>query len=107
PEYFDPRSPNRWTPGTSVCHSYASLAGVLLQQMILGGRVEGRRVTIAPWFGNLAFAKGVIPTLAGGVQIAWRRRGKEVELDVKAPKTVEIIFKPRDEREKINFLLKQ
>ena len=107
PEYFDPRSPNRWTPGTSVCHSYASLAGVLLQQIVLGGRVEGRRVTIAPWFGNLAFAKGVIPTVAGDVQIDWHRRGEEIDLEVKAPKTVQVIFKPANDREKINFRLKQ
>jgi hypothetical protein len=105
PEHFDVREPYRWSPGVSACHSYASMAGVLLQQIILGGRVEGKRITISPWFGKLPSARGVVPTVAGDVQIAWRRRGKEIDLQVKAPKAVQVIFKPVNDRERVNYRL--
>lgn len=109
PEFFDMRAPKgsqtQWAPGYSMCHSYASLAGVLLQKIVLGARVEGKRVVISPCFARLASAKGVVPTTGGDVQISWRRRGKAIDLAVKAPKAVTVCFEPLNNKEKVNFRL--
>ena len=80
----------RWSLLYSFCHSYASGAGVILQQRVLGATVEGRRVTITPHPGWLQHAKGAVPTIAGDVYIDWRRRKDGIVLKVRAPKAVDI-----------------
>jgi len=106
PESFDVRAPHYMPLAYSACHSYASMAGVLLQQIVLGGRVEGRLVTLSPYFGKLSSARGVVPTIGGDVHISWRRRGKMINLDVKAPKGITVRFEPVNAREHVTFRLK-
>ena len=64
PEFYDlslPHGTRHRTLGGSMCHSYASMAGVLLQQVLLGATVEGDRVRLSPWFGALQSARGTVP----------------------------------------------
>jgi len=64
------------------------------------------RLPVPPYFGKLTSAKVVVPTIAGDVRIAWHRRGREINLEVKAPKSVTVLFTPVSKKEKINFRLK-
>lgn len=86
---------SRWSPAYSRCHSYASLAGVLLQRHILGADVQGRVVTLSPSFGSFSEASGVIPTVAGDVAVLWRRQGNTVQLFVRAPRPLKVHYVPR------------
>ena len=109
PEFYDAASPkgadSRWGPTYSRCHSYASLAGVLLQQKVLGAHVEGPRVRVAPWFGVLQYASGRLPHPAGDVKIEWRRGKDGIRVRVTAPPSIEVTFEPGDAGTPVTFEL--
>ena len=111
PEFFDmcgvPGADCRWDPAFSRCHSYASLAGMLLQRCVLGAHVEGKTVHVSPSFAGLNHASGLVPTIAGEVEIAWTHRADAVDLTVHAPPAVEVRFEPIDPHEKVRFMLKR
>jgi alpha-L-rhamnosidase len=45
---------------------------------------------IAPQPGNLAWAKGVVPTVRGDIRVEWRRSNGRFELDAKVPMAAEV-----------------
>jgi hypothetical protein len=107
PEFFDmaatPGADCRYQPAYSRCHSYASLAGALLQKNLLGATVEGKTVRLSPRFAGLAHAAGVVPTPAGDVSISWVRGPRGLEVRVVAPRMVRIRFEPCDSNETVQF----
>jgi hypothetical protein len=62
----------RWSPDYSRCHSYASLAGVLLQRWVLGATVEGATVRLREPLGGVTQVRGMVPTVAGDCHLEWR-----------------------------------
>jgi hypothetical protein len=69
--------------------------------------VQGRLVHVSPFFADLDHASGVVPTIAGEVEIAWKHRADGIDLTVNAPSAVEVRFEPSDPHEKVNFILKR
>ncbi len=111
PEFFDmngvPGADCRWSPAYSRCHSYASLAGALLQRHVLGARVEGALVRLSPAFSGLDHASGIVPTIAGDVQIGWQRQEHAIDLTAQAPPGVKVRFEPVEPDETVRFVLRQ
>jgi hypothetical protein len=108
PEMYDMTQPRgsdcRWSPLYSRCHSYSSMAGVILQQRVLGAVVEGKRVVLSPCFVDLDYARGRVPTVAGDVTVGWRRRNGRIDLEVRAPNGVTIDYRPGLAGEDVRFV---
>lgn len=108
PEYYDPSqrfgADSRWSPGFSRCHAYASLAGVLLQQIVLGGKVKGKQLSIAPCFDVAEHADGAIPTMYGDVSIKWEKNQESVILNINAPSSIELDLSSLDQKYKVEVL---
>jgi len=84
-----------WQPsdliGDSMSHGWGSSALVAMQESLLGvspmePNPDGTvRVLVAPPPAGLARASGSVPTVAGPVEVSWRRRAGGVALDVTIP----------------------
>jgi len=84
-----------WTPsdliGDSMSHGWGSSALVAMQETLLGvtpmePNPDGTvRVAVAPPSGGLSQAAGSVPTIAGPVQVSWRRRARGVALALSVP----------------------
>ncbi|XHR27861.1 MAG: family 78 glycoside hydrolase catalytic domain [Chthoniobacteraceae bacterium] len=75
----------------SHCHGWSAAPTFFLSSTVLGieplkpGFAE---VRIAPQLGDLAFARGTMPTPFGPIEVSARRVGKKVEVDCRLPKGV-------------------
>ncbi len=84
-----------WEPsdliGDSMSHGWGSSALVALQETLLGVSLmepnpDGTvRALVAPPPAGLARASGSVPTVAGPVEVSWRRRSGGVALEVTVP----------------------
>lgn len=77
---------------SSLCHGYSSTPTYDLSTEILGIRPLApgfRRFSIAPSFTDLEWARGVVPTPHGAIEVSWERRHGEVELGVCVPANTE------------------
>jgi alpha-L-rhamnosidase len=84
-----------WTPsdlvGDSLSHGWGSSALVAMQETLLGltltepGPDGTVGMTVAPPLTGLARAAGSVPTIAGPVDVSWRRRGGGVAMDLVVP----------------------
>ena len=92
-EIFDSRWPAGLWPHKlwSTAHGWSSGVVGILQRYVLGARATGPGGTswvIAPRPGPLMEAQGTVPTVAGPLHVRWTRRGRNLKLDVKAPRGV-------------------
>jgi hypothetical protein len=81
--------PELWTVTTeSRCHAWSSSPVYHLMQIVLGvmpAEPGWKRVRIAPFLGNLEYARGVVPTPHGPIRVDWEKAGDDqlaVRVDV-------------------------
>jgi hypothetical protein len=76
------------TEMTSRCHAFSATPTYDLSTYVLGVKpvADGySQFRIAPYLQGLAWARGEVPTPAGMISVAWRWKGKTVEVDVGVP----------------------
>ncbi len=79
-------------PLLSLVHTGGTLIGYLLVSRILGVAPTGpgfETCRIHPHTADLAWARGVVPTPKGNIEIAWNRAGGRMRLTAQVPQTVE------------------
>ncbi len=79
----------------SLCHGWSCGPIAFLTETVLGLYVSdgGKKITVEPSLCGLEFADGSIPTPYGKAEIRVRNAGGETEVEITAPKEVEIIAK--------------
>lgn len=77
----------------SLCHGWSCGPIAFLTETVLGVHVSdgGKKITVEPSLCGLEFADGSIPTPYGKAEIHVRRAGSETEVEITAPKEVEIV----------------
>lgn len=77
----------------SLCHGWSCGPIAFLTETVLGAHVSdgGKKITVEPSLCGLEFADGSIPTPYGKAEIRVRRAGGETEVEITAPKEVEIV----------------
>lgn len=77
----------------SLCHSWSCGPIAFLTETVLGVHVSdgGKKIIVEPSLCGLEFADGSIPTPYGKAEIRVRRAGSETEVEITAPKEVEIV----------------
>ncbi|MHB0897741.1 MAG: family 78 glycoside hydrolase catalytic domain [Spirochaetales bacterium] len=76
------------TKATSRCHAFSATPVYDLSTYVLGLRPTApgfARFEVRPWFGNLAWVEGSMPTPAGLLCLNWRRERGRIELEVAVP----------------------
>ncbi|MEM7310760.1 MAG: hypothetical protein AAF682_29065 [Planctomycetota bacterium] len=80
---------------TSLCHGWSAGPVPWLHRAVLGVEVRGPdRARVAPRLGDLAFARGTVPTARGPLAVEARREGDEVRVEVDAPDGLEVELEP-------------
>jgi hypothetical protein len=78
----------------SHCHGWSAAPTFFLSTWVLGVRPGGPGFTpclIEPHPGDLRWARGVVPTPAGEVEVQWRNEpGQPFEIDLSAPAALEL-----------------
>ncbi len=75
-------------PTASLCHGFSASPVYQLSTEVLGVcplEPGFTRFRLAPQPGDLDWARGVVPTARGDIEVAWERRGKEVAIEVTVP----------------------
>lgn len=77
----------------SLCHGWSCGPIAFLTETVLGVHVSdgGKKIIVEPSLCGLEFADGSIPTPYGKAEIRVRRAGSETEVEITAPKEVEIV----------------
>jgi hypothetical protein len=73
---------------TSLAHGWASGPTPTMTGYVLGVQPVDpgyKTFTVAPRFGSLTWARGVVPTPFGPIVVSWTRKGDRVSLTVQAP----------------------
>jgi len=87
-----------WT--RSYCHAWSAAPTYFLSRYILGVQPVSpgcREVLIQPYLADLTFAKGNVPTLAGSVQVEYRRTKDSFAASISLPRGVKGVFEfPED-----------
>ncbi|MCX7028437.1 MAG: hypothetical protein NT061_13350 [Spirochaetes bacterium] len=76
------------TEATSRCHAFSATPVYDLSTYVLGLRPTApgfASFEVHPWFGNLAWAEGSMPTPAGPISLAWRRESGAIALELIVP----------------------
>jgi alpha-L-rhamnosidase len=85
-----------WDRHTSLCHGWSAAPVMVLPAYVLGVRPTGpgfERFEVRPRPGDLAWARGRVPTPRGDVVVAWDRRGaRGFRCDVTVPPGTRAIF---------------
>ena len=86
-------------PTRSHCHAWSSAPVYFLNRIILGIRPTApggrtapgvRQIEVSPRLEGLAWAEGTVATISGPVHVAWRADETTLQINVTAPKGVEI-----------------
>ena len=77
----------------SLCHGWAAGPTAWLSQHVLGVEVfdGARRVRIAPHLGDLAWARGSLPTPCGPIEVSHRRENGEILTEIEVPTGIEVV----------------
>ena len=94
------RAAGAWTlweyfaPNRSQCHAWAASPLPHFIRHVLGVRPESAatpdRLVVDPHPGPLDWAEGVYPHPRGPVHVAWRRRARGLDVEIKAPAGVSV-----------------
>lgn len=84
-------------PGSSRsdCHGWSSVPIYEFTTKILGIQPNDdsfKSVTINPYFYNLEYAKGSVPTPFGKIDISWQKKDNKYEVNVVSPKEIKKII---------------
>lgn len=77
-----------WSGRHSRCHPWATAPAAELPRILLGvepAEPGWGRVRVAPFFGDLAWARGRVPTPHGVIAASWSRSGDNVDLEMELP----------------------
>ena len=95
--YYGKRQPPELTDmindTISLCHPWSSGATAWLSDHILGVTPTSfgfNTCQIKPFFGNLSYAYGAVPTPKGPIYVSWKREGKKIVVKYHAPKGVTV-----------------
>jgi alpha-L-rhamnosidase len=75
-------------PTASLCHGFSATPVYQLSTEALGvapARPGFERFRVAPQPADLDWARGIVPTVRGDIEIAWERRDEQIALDVVVP----------------------
>jgi hypothetical protein len=84
-------------PHTSLAHGFSSTPTWQLSRYVLGiapcapGFAQAR---IAPYLGDLEFARGVHPTRLGDVAVSMQRAGACIDIEISLPGAMEGVLEP-------------
>lgn len=90
-----------FAPTASLCHGFSATPVYQLSRYCLGVAAEApryARFSVAPEPGDLAWAKGRIPTPFGPIEIEWRAARRQLKLSVRHPADCEMIVPERADR---------
>ena len=79
-------------PTASLCHGFSTTPVYQLSTEALGVAPLApgfARFRLAPQPADLDWARGVVPTVRGDIEVAWERRGDEVAMDITVPEGAE------------------
>lgn len=85
------------TEMTSRCHAFSATPVYDLSTYVLGLKPTApgfARFEAHPWFGDLDWAKGSMPTPAGSIFLAWRKLDSLIELEVGVPEGLSGMLEP-------------
>lgn len=77
-----------WSGRHSRCHPWATAPAAELPRIVLGaepGAPGWTRVRIDPFTGDLAWARGRVPTPRGVIAVSWSRDARGMDLEVELP----------------------
>ncbi|BCN31128.1 alpha-L-rhamnosidase-related protein [Anaeromicropila herbilytica] len=79
----------------SECHAWGAVALYELPAIILGVRPATpgfEKVYIRPITGYLEYADGYVITPKGKIEVSWKKKENEIQLDYKAPEGIEVVL---------------
>jgi hypothetical protein len=82
-------------PTRSHCHAWSSSPIHFLNRIVLGivpVSAGGTRFSISPRPSGLDWARGASASIHGPVEVSWHKEGETIEIEAKAPKSVELEF---------------
>lgn len=82
-------------PTRSHCHAWSSSPIHFLNRIVLGivpVSAGGTRFRISPRLCGLSWARGASASIHGPVEVSWRKDGERIEIEAKAPKSVDLEF---------------
>lgn len=76
------------TQMTSLCHAFSATPTYDLSTYILGIKPTSpgfSHFEVTPYFGNLQWARGRMPTPRGPISLAWQRKDRVIDIEIQAP----------------------
>ena len=95
-------------PTRSHCHAWSSSPIYFLNRIILGIRqtdAGGKAFEISPWIKGLTHARGATAIPGGVISVDWKLRGKNLTIQITAPKNTKVEFVPNASHKNINVSL--
>ena len=86
-------------PTASLCHGFSATPVYQLSTEVLGVfplEPGFTRFRVSPQLADLAYARGVFPTVRGDVRVAWEHRGDGIELEIGVPDGTRAQLTPPD-----------
>lgn len=95
-------------PTRSHCHAWSASPIHFLNRIVLGivpAQAGGARYRISPHLSGLEWAKGASGSIAGPVEVSWRKTGDTIDIEARAPKATELVFETNDSLKglKVNY----
>lgn len=87
------------TEMTSRCHAFSATPVFDLSTYVLGLRPTApgfKRFEACPWFGNLEWAKGSMPTPTGPISLSWQNKNGRITLEITVPAGISGILRLGD-----------
>lgn len=92
-------------PTRSHCHAWSSAPVYFLNRIILGIRqtsAGGKSFEISPYITGLEWGKGSYATLHGNIFVSWQKANGKLNVEVCAPKNIEIVFNKNETHSEID-----
>jgi len=86
-----------YEPTASLCHGFSATPVYQLSTEVLGVAPLApgfETFRIAPQPAELDWARGVVPSVHGDIEVAWERRGQELTIDLAVPEATEAELVP-------------
>jgi len=88
----------------SLCHVWSTAPNYYFSTCVLGVKQDrADKIIIAPQADSLSWAKGIVPHMAGDVQVSWKIEDKMLKLFYSAPEGCEVEVCPRGKLSKLHL----